>query len=374
MQPRLPGLDTQPGLILTLTALSGEFPSAQIRRLPGGDAYKENVVKQLKREKLVRVFYRDGLRGLRLTASAKKLLLDSQPNQFRPYLTGCSDTNRLKSEVPRRRRLHRMAEVLVMMYNADVELFQEEKPPVFSHVPPQSGFALEWPAYYSARELKDMGQAAVKVRNSRSTGVLLTLTGVYAVYNIGPFFQTKWEYRAEMRLKALLQTELCRRRIPQYHDSVPLGLVLGESMAQLPSLMADGVSSPQNHFLLDGSYDHFYFLSNDRHGELLLRLLYDPAARNSLDAILSENLLPDVPGWNLEHDAVDQDGNPVLFAYLCDMPRLRRFDTALNLQERSGTVLCFDFQEEALRQVCGTHAIFQSIDFEKVTSLLMPQI
>lgn len=137
--------------------------------------------------------------------------------------------------------------------------------------------------------------------------------------------------------------------------------------------MADGVSSPQNHFLLDGSYDHFYFLPNDRHGELLLRLLYNPAARNSLDAILSENLLPGVPGWNLEHDAVDQDGDPVLFAYLCDMPRLRRFDTALNLQERSGTVLCFDFQEEALRQVCGVHAMFQTIDFEKVISLLMPQ-
>ena len=105
MQPRLPAPDTLPDILLTLIALSGEFPSAQIVRLSGGDAYKENVVKQLKREKLIRTFYRDGLRGLRLTAAAKRLLLERQPEQFRSYLTGCSDTNRLKSEAPRRRRL-----------------------------------------------------------------------------------------------------------------------------------------------------------------------------------------------------------------------------------------------------------------------------
>lgn len=370
MQPRLPAPDTQPGIILTLIALSGEFPSAQIVRLSGGDAYKENVVKQLKREKLVRAFYRDGLRGLRLTAAAKKLLLERQPEQFQPYLTGCSDTNRLKSEAPRRRRLHRMAEVLVTMYNTEIGVFHEEKPPVFSPEPPHSGFRLEWPVYYSARELKDMGQAAVKVRNSRATGVLLTPAGVYAVYNVGPFFQTKWEYRVEMRLKALLQTELCRRRIPQYQDTVPLGLVFGESMAQLPALMAEGISSPQNHFLVDGSYDHFYFLPNDRHGELLLRLLFDPTAQKSLDTILLENLLPGAPGWNIEHDAIDENGDPVLFAYLCDMPRIRRFDTALNLQGHRGAVICFDFQETALRQVCGARASFQTIDFEQATVLL----
>ena len=370
MQPRLPAPDTLPDILLTLIALSGEFPSAQIVRLSGGDAYKENVVKQLKREKLIRTFYRDGLRGLRLTAAAKRLLLERQPEQFRSYLTGCSDTNRLKSEAPRRRRLHRMAEVLVTMYNAEIGVFHTEKPPVFSPVPPRSGFRLEWPAYYSARELKDMGQTAVKVRNSCATGVLLAPAGVYAVYNVGPFFQTKWEYRAEMRLKALLQTELCRRRIPQYQDTAPLALVFGESMAQLPALMAEGIASPQNHFLVDGSYDHFYFLPSDRCGELLLRLLFHSAVRQSLDTLLLENLLPGVPGRNMEHDAVDESGNPVLFSYLCDMPRLRRFDTALNLQDRSGVVICFDFQEEALRQVCGAHTSFQTIDFERAAALL----
>lgn len=61
---------------------------------------------------------------------------------------------------------------------------------------------------------------------------------------------------------------------------------------------------------------------------------------------------------------------PVLYAYTCDMPRIRRFDTALNLQERMGILFCFDFQEDAIRRVCGPAVCVQCIDLEKVKSIL----
>ena len=41
----LPGLDTFPGLVLALTALSGELPAALVSRLPASDTYKEYAVK-----------------------------------------------------------------------------------------------------------------------------------------------------------------------------------------------------------------------------------------------------------------------------------------------------------------------------------------
>ena len=40
----LPALDTFPGLVLTLTALSGEIPAALVSRLPAADTYKEYAV------------------------------------------------------------------------------------------------------------------------------------------------------------------------------------------------------------------------------------------------------------------------------------------------------------------------------------------
>ena len=51
--------------------------------------------------------------------------------------------------------------------------------------------------------------------------------------------------------------------------------------------------------------------------------------------------------------------------YTCDFPRIRRFDTALELHGMTGTLICFDYQEEALREICGQRVILQSIDFQQ---------
>lgn len=72
---RLPAQNTLSYLLLTLTALCGEYPISQISHLPGGSAYLESVVTALRRDGLLRTFSKDGLRGLRLTSSAKRLLL-----------------------------------------------------------------------------------------------------------------------------------------------------------------------------------------------------------------------------------------------------------------------------------------------------------
>ena len=114
----LPSPDTFPDLLLTLVALSGELPSALVSRLPGSDSYKAYAVKILKRERLLRTYYHDGLRGLRLTSIAKNLLTARQPDRYLPLFTGDTATNTPKYSVPHRLRLHRMAEVLVTAYNA----------------------------------------------------------------------------------------------------------------------------------------------------------------------------------------------------------------------------------------------------------------
>lgn len=51
--------------------------------------------------------------------------------------------------------------------------------------------------------------------------------------------------------------------------------------------------------------------------------------------------------------------------YTCDFPRIRRFDTALELHGMTGTLICFDYQEEALREICGQCVMLQSIDFQQ---------
>ena len=365
---QIPPEDTLASLLLTLTALSGEFPTAQISRLPSTGAYQEKILKSLKGEKLLRTYYRDGLRALRLTTAAKKMLVDKWPDRFLPYLSGSTETNVLKSEVPRRLRLHRMAEVLVTMLNANVTVFPWEKPAIFRPTPLAAAPYINRPAYYSSREVKGLGAQAVKIRGSRSTGLLLTDGVIFTIYNTGTFAM-KWEYKAEMRLKAMLQTELCQRRLPgQYQNAALNAIVFGRDMEQMLPLMNDG-GGQRDYFVLDGNYQHFYYLTSDHHGELILQLLCDAEQQAVLDAILSQDLSPCRTDWVVENDAMDGD-SPVLFAYTCDMPRIKRFDTALELHGKTGTLFCFDFQEDALQQVCGQRVKIESLDFEKVKALL----
>ena len=101
--------------LLEMVGLCGEFPSGQLNRLIESDSYAEKVVTDLKQSKLIRTHYKDGLRGYRLTKRAKELLLSQNSCRFQNYLTGNAETNLIRSELPRRLRLHQKAETYLTL-------------------------------------------------------------------------------------------------------------------------------------------------------------------------------------------------------------------------------------------------------------------
>lgn len=360
----LPGRQTVGYHLLELTAVCGEFPSSELSRLPGGECYKENVVKELKQKNLLHTYYRDGLRGYRLTSKSKALLIDEQPQRFSPCLTGASETNHIKSELFRRQRLHRIAESIITMQNSGAAVYRDEKPDVFSPVWKENEkFFIRSPAFYNSREIKELGTVFVKIKGARSVGVLLSEETVFVTYNLGNSLM-KWQYRAELRTKTLMQSILCRERLSEQYTSEDVkGLLLGDSMELISDILAGDVG--KQYLLLDGSYDHFYFLTNDRRGERILRLMCSARLSVQLETILRTDLWEKDETLPIENDAVDDGGHPVLFGYTCDLPRIKRFDTALRIQNKRGMVICFDFQAEVLRRCCGEQIQFQTIDFKK---------
>lgn len=360
----LPDKQTVGYMLLELVAISGELPADQLRRLSGGDSYKLSVVRILKSKKLLRTYYRDSLRGYRLTASAKKALCSDNPDRFSFALTGSAETNLVKSEITRRLRLHRVAEATVTMMNADILIFRDEKPDIFSPVwEENTRLSIKAPAFYNSREIKEMGTVFTKIRGARSVGVLLTPADVFVVYNLGNALM-KWEYKSEMRTKALMKTVLCRERLPkQYPPDAVQGLIFGNGMDLAYDILKE--TCGKQYFILDGNYEHFYYLTNDRQGERLLSLLCSKTLTARLEDILYDDLYESEAAANLECDAEDKNGNPVLLSFFCDLPRIKRFDTALQLQNKYGTLICFDFQKEVLERYCSKRVKFQTIDFQK---------
>ena len=114
--------------ILSLIALSGECSPDIPSYLGISESYGEKLITKLKDDNYIKTHYKDRLRGYRLTNRGKKLLLEINPDRFQFYLSGNTDTNRPRSDIPRRLRLHQTAIVYSMMLNAGVKVYRDEKP------------------------------------------------------------------------------------------------------------------------------------------------------------------------------------------------------------------------------------------------------
>jgi hypothetical protein len=130
-------------------------------------------------------------------------------------------------------------------------------------------------------------------------------------------------------------------------------------------LLTGQEAGQRNYFVLDGNYDSFHYIPNNHDGEVILKILCDAGRAAELRSVLSENLLPRTTGSHIENDGFDRQGNPVLFAHTFDLPRIARFHHALRLQERSGTIICFDFQAEVLKRYCTAQVSFETISLQK---------
>lgn len=359
----LPPIGTIGRNILELTALLGELPVSSLNRIVESESYKRTVITTLKKQNLLRAYSRDGFRGFRLTVVAKRLLLLSDPKRNEFYLSGHSETNHIKSDVSRRERLHRIAEATVTMQNADISIFRDEKYPIFSSKWNENDkYNITSPAFYNSREIKEIGISFVKIKGARAVGVLLNHNSIFVVYNIGDSLM-RWNYKSEMRTKALMKTVLCRERLTHYSNETVKGLILADNM-ELCYQILNSLGGKQ-YLILDGNYDSFYYLTNDHYGELILKMLSEPEIEERLKNILMADLLERDLALTIENDALEQDGAPVLFAFYCDLPRIKRFVTALSLREKRGIIICFDFQMEVLSRYCGDNVSFKTIDFEK---------
>lgn len=370
----LPAPDTLAYRMLALTAICGEVPVRVLYRLPGGEQYKEKVITSLKKEKLLRVHSRDHLRGYRLGRRVKTLLLAQEPERFSFFLTGNADTNLLKSEVTRRLRLHRVAAVIAMLQNAGIHIFRDEKPDLFAPDRFDAGTfsPSATPVFYCSREIKAMGPAMVKVRGSRMAGVLLTATDIFLTYHNGHTLP-KWDHRSEQRAKGMMWLVLCMERLSGVYSMKNVcGLLICDDMQVLKQMLTNTDPKERCFFLLERNYEHFYYLTDDRRGELMLQLLYDPVKRAALDALLLSELQAPGQDQTIDLDALDAQGRPVLFSYLPDIPRLNWYIEALIRFNRPGCIACFDFQARALKDSFGPLVSFLAIDFEKIKEQIFP--
>ena len=357
----LPSQDSFAGVVIAIISLSGEMSIDQTKRLTDSASYQERAVKRMRADRLIRTYYKDGLRGLRLTAAAKRSLLQTQPTVYAPFLCGSNTINAPKYDKINRTRLQCMSEVLVTMHNADVIYYPSEKPAIFQMPRNPLDIHFDFPTYYTALEIKAIGPERKKISGSRATGALLTEDAIYAIYNAASM-DLKWKHESEWDFARFLETELRGTRLyKQYWGKKERAIAFASDMDRLSVIMGHSTTKDNNYFLLDNSFEHFHFLTSDARGERILTYIYDSNKRNQMNAILSSGLLPRQLNSRIPNDGFDPDGTPVLFAYTCDVPSIYNFSTALDINNSDGILLCFKFQAEAIRSICGSRVKIREV-------------
>lgn len=354
--------------LLTLTALSGECSPDVLSYIGISHSYSEKLITKLKDENYIKTHYKEHLRGYRLTNNAKKLLIADNPERFSYYLSGNTDTNRPRSEYPRRLRLHHASIIYAQMLNSGICVFRDEKPLLFDNAMP-SVQHLPLPVFYHSREVKGIGAEAVKFNNSRAIGILFAPKCIYTVFFTGENLM-KWEYRTELKVKSMLAYHTSRGILskehisPCYQPDTPIkALIIGIGMDTALKLLTSTGGYHKSYFYLDGSFDYFHYIPVSV-CETMLRLLCSPRLTNALRELLLSDMQPPRPDYGFEHDAIS-NGLPTLLSFDFDMLRLSRFKTALSFHSLNGVLICFDFQKDTLQQYFGDCVYIETIDLQK---------
>jgi len=394
---------TSGDLLMEITAIAGEYPAKNIHRIISTKDYDKKVAAHLVSEKMLKKIAKDDLRGYRLNFAGKKKLMEEMPDRFIGILEGGTETNRLRTTRTRRLRLHSFAEVYTLMFNSGVEIFQDQKPKVYLRPqfdsPSQSvhenlainnvldidnssssGNQLQHsepliitkPCFYTSREQKGKNDNAI--RGSRAAGTLLTPTHVYAIYNTGNGSELKWNGGVEQRLMNEVRDYICRKRmLNQYKGATVGGIMIGETMDILEKYLTVTEKNTLSYKFLTRTYRPFYYITNDIYGELQLKFLCDNRKMTAINNALLAKLLPPDKSHPVEHDAMTEDGIPVLFCFLLDIPRLEKFKESIVWHGKVGKVIGFGFQEEMLKRHLGDKVEFTSLDFDGCKQRFFPE-
>ena len=360
--------------LLELTAIAGELPYSLMPRLYG-ENYVQKKVSSLRASNYVKTYNRDGIRALRLTCRGRRLLLSKYPERFCESML---ESKYIKPTLPHRLRLHRQCEIYAALDNAGVRIYRDEKYPLFSRyqrgpVPPGT---MLFPSFYDSRDIKSiesLEEGRTKILGARFSGALYTEDAVFLCYSTGRTLM-KWEYKIELRAKSLLFA-LSKEFFPgKYQENDIKAIMLGDKMDIASRVMSEPLrrAGKRDGFYLDGVYQNFHFITADNAGDFLLGLLCDGEQWQALIDAIDFELFPFSDRSTIENDGFDGDGNPVLFAFDFDMKRIHSFVSGVKYSRAGkGSILCFDYQADTLRQFCEDISIqIMSIDTEQARLML----
>ncbi len=334
--------------LLTITALSGEFPCDNFHRLHISSSYAKLLRHNLYQEGMIKSLSDDCLKGLVLTSKGIEVLKQKESERYR-YIS-----DKKRTEVSRRYRRQLFARTYCSLLNADIEFLPDRKPFVFARRRSQPyivgsplirpSLLSDEPVFYSSIEIKyELEDHVQQIRNSAMTGLILNRNNCFVVYNIG---ENRFPLSYATELKAGIMVASGTFLEMKKASSNAVFLVRDFSIADELIYGSKEKKTAPSKVILNGAYKHIYLIPENESGNIQLRILCHPPFRELIEDTFFESFGDSNPNYKIINDGFDSDGNPVLDGCFLDVVRLLKFKRGLLTNDIPGRILCFDFQME----------------------------
>lgn len=328
--------------LLMAVGACGELPFELARDVVGSVSYAAVLTARMKKEGLAGCRRGGGVKGYVLHRKGKRRLEELYADRMRPFLAGDACLYPVKSELPKRIRLHRMAHAWVQMYRLGADVFAGEFPvsPCVSREEKRKGI------YYSSVLVKR--RIAKETGGSRACGVLDAGEHGFCVYHTMECLmkwmgRTEWTFR--MRASQAMYGAGESRRLQ--------ALILAKDMGMLVRLLESDGGIKKELFYLDDAYEAYYYLPGLDRAGLQYRLLMEPVLEKQMEEMVRQAL------------RASRETGPAYFGWLLDLWQIRRVRERI-LREGRGHIICLDYQAEALQAYMGKTGAVTGLDVDKV--------
>lgn len=276
-------------------------------------------------------------------------------------------------------RAMRTAETFVMMYNADVRTYVDEKPDL------EDGINIEDACYYTSIEIKhwepiaNYSKTSKQIKNARTIGVLFAHGMTYSIYNVGSSM-IEWYVSGEDKMRTHIE-KLVRSKYNIDADiitHVDSAIFFTTKISNFIPVITGEVARRRNGqerttlMNLDYTYKNIYILPYDNQGKNMLRILCCPEWQfimKSLFFINGEKINTD--DIEIACDAYDEQSEQfVLLFCIPNISKLRLFVKRALIEKKKNRfrIICFKNQLPLiLPLVCykdTTIAEVSTVDFE----------
>ncbi len=350
--------DTIEYRLVSLIGLAGEIKTDELYKLNYGKEYIRKTISKLNSGGFIKVYKYLGEKYLRLTPKCKRYLSSNFPERFSDCFIGASSTNKIRNDACRRERYHRLGEVLIMLDQAGVKIFPDEK----TLMKKTLGFTRTDYAdcedfcaekntaeFYSSAELKAAG-LFMNARTSRALGIIYSYPEVYIIYNVadGIF---KWENKVERSFFARAgQTFL--GRLNGNHNTHAKIIFVGKDMGTFDRLLTTEKGSMKNVLNASNNYNDISFLDGSKFAVQQIKCFINKTIKEEIKMRINGNFA--LKNNYYKYHSVMTDGTAVVNCTECNLVAIKWTKDVLMKEKNKILTILFHFQLPYLEKYFGT--------------------